>query len=86
MHGLGGGRRLARQRASSDPRALMDWDRRTQTGARTSGAEEANSSNGGTSLSPPSGHSAGRKVWPRSVRRADANLHAEQGMPGAGLT
>jgi hypothetical protein len=47
MHGLGGGRRPARQRASSDPRVMMDRDSITRTGARAPGVERIVRLNGG---------------------------------------
>jgi hypothetical protein len=50
MHGLGGGRRLARQRASSDPRVMMDRDNITRTGARTPGVRRQGRLNGGASV------------------------------------
>jgi hypothetical protein len=52
----------------------MDRDTITRTGARASGVEGQDPSNGGAQPSLLFGHSAGRKVWPRSARRVDANF------------
>jgi hypothetical protein len=52
---------------------MMDWDNITQTGARASGVEETTPRMAVHHRAHLIRHSAGRKVEPRSVRRADAN-------------
>ena len=53
----------------------MDWDNRTQTGARTSGVEETT----------PRMAVHHRTHCSDTVRNDDANLHVVQAMPGAGV-
>src|SRR6267154_6832988 len=64
----------------------MDWDTITQTGARTSGVEEPTPRMAVHHRVQRPDTERGTRWVPRSARRADANLHDVQGMPGAGLT
>src|SRR5712691_13098053 len=63
----------------------MDWDTRTQTGARTSGVEEPTPRMAVHHRVHRPDTERGTRWVPRSARRADANLRDAQGMLGAGL-
>jgi len=65
---------------------LMDWDRRTQTGARTSGVEEATPRMVVHHRAHCPDTLPDIKCGHGVYEGQNANLHAEQGMPGAGLT
>ena len=64
----------------------MDWDTRTQTGARTSGVEEPQLLEWRCITESIVPTQSGAQDEATGARRADANLRVAQGMLGAGLT